>query len=311
MTNPRIVSLGEALVDLIGAPDRGYRALPGGSPMNAAVASARLGVPTALLTRFSRDPFGDLLREHLQRAGVDLSLSQLGDEPTSLAVVTLDPAGGARYAFYRSGSADVSFDPQPRPQLPASVVVGNVSISLLQPPARDAAFEIVRDHGRAGRGGVQWVLDPNARPALWPDAGAFGGEFACWLPLVDVVKVSEEDLVALQLSEGALVAQAFGAGASAVAVTAGAAGARLHWRDGAVLEVAGRAVAVIDTIGAGDTFTAALTSGLVAAGAPSALTADAWFGLLRRAVAAASLTCTRAGADPPDADELARALAQG
>jgi fructokinase len=311
MAAPRIVSLGEALVDLIGDPASGYRALPGGSPMNAAVASARLGVPTAMLTRFSRDAFGELLRGHLQRAGVDLSLAQIGDEPTSLAVVTLDPAGVARYAFYRTGSADVSFDPRPRPQLPTSVVVGNVTISLLQPPAREAAFDIVRDHGRAGRGGVAWVLDPNARPALWPDGRAFGRELARWLPLVDVVKVSEEDLDALQLSEGAMVAQAVAAGVSAVAVTAGAAGARLHWRGGPPLHAAAREVAVVDTIGAGDTFTAALTTGLVAAGAAQSLAADTWEGLLRRAVAAAAITCTRAGADPPSAAELAWGLAQG
>ena len=311
MTNPRIVSLGEALIDLIGDPQSGYRALPGGSPLNAAVAAARLGVPTAILTRFSRDPFGDHLRAHLQRAGVDLSLAELGDDPTSLAIVTLDAVGGARYAFYRAGSADVGFDPQPRPNLPASVAVGNVSLSLLLPPARDALFEIVSQSGRAGGGRVQWVIDPNARPALWPDPGAFLRELARWLPLGDVIKVSDEDLAALQLSEGEAVERWLAAGLAAVVVTAGAEGARLHRRAGPAIAVPGRSVAVVDTVGAGDTFTAGLTTGLLAAGRANELDASAWRALLTRAVAAASITCTRAGADPPQAAELAALLAQG
>jgi fructokinase len=311
MNGPRIVSLGEALVDLIGDPLSGYRALPGGSPLNAAVAAARLGVSTAMLTRFSRDAFGDHLRAHLQRAGVDLSLAQLGDDPTSLAVVTLDAAGGARYAFYREGSADVGFDPQPRPQLPASVSVGNVSLSLLLPPARDAYFDIVRESGRAGSARVQWLLDPNARPALWPDPSAFARELERWTPLIDVIKVSDEDLSALHVSEAEATARWLAAGVSAVAVTAGAQGARLHWRGGPPIAVAGRSVSVMDTVGAGDTFTAGLTTGLVAVGSARELGAAEWRALLTRAVAAATLTCTRAGADPPQAAELAALLAQG
>lgn len=311
MQPPRIVSLGEALVDLIGDPQRGYRALPGGSPMNAAVASARLGVPTAMLTRFSRDAFGELLQQHLRAAGVDLSLAEVAEQPTSLAVVTLDDTGAARYAFYREGSADVGYNPSPRPQLPASVAVGNVTVSLLRSPAREAFFDIVQHSGRAGGGAVQWLVDPNARPALWPEPSAFARELQHWLPLADVLKVSEEDLHALQLAEADAAASWLNAGVSAVAVTAGAQGARLHWHGGAPLYVAGRPVAVVDTVGAGDTFTAALCSGLLHAGTARNVDAAGWRALLQRAVVAASITCTRAGADPPTSTELAEALARG
>ena len=312
--DPRIVSLGESIVDLIGQSDadRGgrtaYHAHPGGSPLNAAVAAARLGVPTAMLTRFSDDAFGAQLREHLRASGVDLRLAESGPEPTSMAVVTVDEAGRASYGFYRAETADVSYDPRPRPRLPAAVSVGNVTVSLLREPARTAFHDIVRESGRAGGGAVIWVLDPNARPALWSGPDAFGRELATWVPLVDVVKVSDEDLDYLGGEETAAAAAWLASGVAAVVVTAGEAGARLYRPDQPLLSVPGRRVDVVDTVGAGDTFTAGLTTGLADGPHPSELDDDAWRALLRRAVAASSLTCTRAGADPPTATELAAVL---
>jgi fructokinase len=341
---PRVVSLGEAIVDLIGIRDgesggMAYRPHPGGSPLNAAVAAARLDTPTAFLTRISDDGFGALLRAHLQAAGVDLGLTESGPEPTGLAVVSVDADGRAAYGFYRAETADVSYDPRPRPTLPGSVVVGNVTVSLLRPPARDAFREIVaasgRTQGRAvgdgpvgdgpvgdgpggdgpgeRRGRITWVVDPNARPALWPDADAFRREVADWATLADVVKTSDEDLVALgadgsAAAEASIAAGWLAVGVEAVVVTLGPDGARLHRLGRPVLAVPGRRVEVVDTVGAGDTFTAALTTGLVDLAAPRELDDDAWIGLLQRAVVASSITCTRAGADPPTAAELAAVL---
>lgn len=322
---PRVVSLGEAIVDLIGAPAREgggmvYRPHPGGSPLNAAVAAARLGTPTAFLTRLSEDGFGTLLRAHLRSAGVDLHLTESGPEPTSLAVVSLDAQGRAGYGFYRAETADVSYDPRPRPPLPASVAVGNATVSLLRPPARDAFREIVAATGRAGGrtggradGRVTWVVDPNARPALWPDADAFRREVDAWAALADVIKTSDEDLAALGAdgsadAEAAIAAGWLEAGVDAVVVTLGPDGARLHRPGRPVLALAGRRVDVVDTVGAGDTFTAALTTGLVDLAPPRELDDDAWTALLWRAVVASSITCTRAGADPPTAAELAAVL---
>lgn len=312
--DPRIVSLGESIVDLIGQADadRGgrtaYHAHPGGSPLNAAVAAARLDTPTAMLTRFSEDAFGALLRDHLGAAGVDLRLAESGPEPTSLAVVTVDAEGRATYGFYRAETADVSYDPRPRPALPPSVSIGNVTVSLLREPSRTAFHDIVRASGRAGRGAVTWVLDPNARPALWSGPDAFGRELAAWVPLIDVLKVSDEDLDYLGGEEATMAAAWLAAGVAAVVVTAGEDGARLYRPDRAPLSVPGRRVEVVDTVGAGDTFTAGLTTGLVAGTHPRELDDAAWTALLRRAVVASSLTCTRAGADPPTAAELAAVL---
>lgn len=309
---PRVVALGEALIDLIGEPDASgsvaYRARPGGSPLNVAVAAARLGTPTAFLTRFSRDAFGDRLVAHARRAGVDLRLAEHGPEPTSLAVVTLDAARNASYAFYRHGTADVAFDPRPRPTLPASVAAGSVTLSLLREPARGAFRDVVTASGRAGARRVRWVVDPNVRPALVADRAAFLDDIAAWAALVDVIKLSDEDLRALELDEAAAGAAWFRAGVAAVVVTAGAEGARLHRPGRTTLAVPGRAVDVVDTVGAGDTFTAGLVTGLARAGPWDALDDTAWRALLARAVAASSITCTRAGADPPDAAELAAIL---
>jgi len=314
ISDTRIVSLGESIVDLIGQvdADRGgrtaYRAHPGGSPLNAAVAAARLGVPTSMLTRFSEDAFGTQLREHLSESGVDLRLAETGPEPTGLAVVTIDAAGRASYGFYRAETADVSYDPRPRPALPPSVSIGNVTVSLLREPSRTAFQDIVRASGRAGRGAVTWVLDPNARPALWPGPDAFGRELATWVPLIDVLKVSDEDLDYLGGTEAATATAWLAAGVAAVVVTAGEDGARLYRADRAPLSVPSRRVDVVDTVGAGDTFTAGLTTGLTDRPHPRELDDAAWTALLRRAVAASSLTCTRAGADPPTAEELAAVL---
>jgi fructokinase len=306
--DPTVVALGEALIDLIGEVDASgevaYRARPGGSPMNVAVAAARLGTPTAFLTRISTDAFGTRLATHVSEAGVDLRLAERGDEPTSLAVVTLDAERNARYAFYRVGTADVAYDPRPRPTLPRSVAVGCVSLSLLLEPARGAFRDLVAASPR-----VLWIADPNVRPALMPDRGAFVRDVDAWAALVDVVKVSDEDLAHLALDEAGAAQRWCRAGARAVVVTAGAEGARLHRRDRAALAVPGRDVAVVDTVGAGDTFTAGLATGLAAAGGAAplrdgALDDAAWRAVLARAVAAASITCTRAGADPPTAEEL-------
>jgi len=312
--DPRIVSLGESIVDLIGRADadRGgrtaYHPHPGGSPLNAAAAAARLDAPTAMLTRLSHDAFGGQLRDHLEAAGVDLRLAETGPEPTSLAVVTVDARGRASYGFYRAETADVSYDPRPRPTLPPSVSVGNVTVSLLREPSRTAFRDIVRASGRAGSGAVTWVLDPNARPPLWSGPAAFGEELAGWVPLVDVVKVSDEDLDYLGGEEAETAAGWLAAGVAAVVVTAGEDGARLHRAGRPILSVPGRMVAVVDTVGAGDTFTAGLTTGLVDRPPPRELDDAAWTALLRRAVVASSITCTRAGADPPTAAELAAVL---
>src|ERR1700710_2000660 len=102
---------GEALIDLVGQPDGRYLARPGGGPANTAVTLGRLGVPVALAARLSQDAFGEQIRAHLEQSDVDLGLARSVEEPTTLAVATLDDSGRARYGFYWQGTADWQWTP--------------------------------------------------------------------------------------------------------------------------------------------------------------------------------------------------------
>src|SRR3954452_2860602 len=108
---------GEALIDLVGQGDGTYLARPGGGPANTAVTLGRLGVPVALAARFARDPFGLLLRRHLEQSAVDLRPSREGDDPTTLAVATADEQGQAQYSFYWQGTADWQWRPGELPRV--------------------------------------------------------------------------------------------------------------------------------------------------------------------------------------------------
>ncbi|NNG04874.1 MAG: carbohydrate kinase, partial [Inquilinus sp.] len=114
-----IVSCGEALIDFVPmmGPGReaGYRPLPGGSPFNVAIAVSRLGQPAGFLSRVSRDFFGDLLVATLAANEVETGLVVRGDEPSTLAFVSLAPGQEPRYAFFNEGAADRSLAPADLP----------------------------------------------------------------------------------------------------------------------------------------------------------------------------------------------------
>jgi len=161
------------------------------------------------------------------------------------------------------------------------------------------------------------VFDPNVRPSLIPDMAAYREHMTDWLAMADLVKLSDEDaeLLAPGRPVDALAADCLQAGAHAVVVTRGGAGATL-WRTGhAPLAVAAPRVKVVDTIGAGDTFTAGLSVALLAHGVEhpaqlGELGDDAWREVMRFAATAAALNCTREGADPPTLEAVHAALAQ-
>ena len=172
----RIVVGGEALVDLVPtggdhAGDPALRPLAprlGGGPFNTAVGLGRLGVPTTMLTRLSTDPFGDALVARLQAQGVDTAHVQRGPEPTTLAVVTLDGDGAARYTFHVEGTADrLVADPGELPDDTAAVAVGTLSL-VLEPGASRYAALAAREAAR----GRLVSLDPNLRPGLVDDPDA-------------------------------------------------------------------------------------------------------------------------------------------
>ena len=300
-----IVVAGEALIDLV---PQGAGALAGllpargGGPYNTAVALGRLGSPTAFCSRISGDAFGDALVGGLREAGVDVSPVRRGSEPTTLAVATVGTDGSAAYSFYVEGTADRLFTAPDR--LPAATrAVSFGTCSLVLEPGASAYEELMRS---AAAQGVFTALDPNIRAGLIPDADAYRARFKSWLPSVSLLKLSEEDARWLGGTPGEWLAS----GPSAVVVTRGGDGLTVFTRDGAEYAVPGEPVDVVDTIGAGDTVNAALLHGLAARDALSTaavaeLGAEGWTELLRFAARAAAITCSRAGAEPPYAYELA------
>ncbi|MFI9378831.1 carbohydrate kinase [Streptomyces parvulus] len=300
-----IVVAGEALIDLVpqgrGAL-AGLRPALGGGPYNTAVALGRLGSPAAFCSRVSRDAFGEALLDRLRETGVDVAPVQRGTEPTTLAVATVDAAGSAAYSFYVDGTADRLFT------LPAALPAGTRAVSfgtcsLVLEPGASAYEGLLRE--TASRG-VFTALDPNIRAGLIPDADAYRARFGSWLPSVSLLKLSEEDAAWL----GGTPRDWLAAGPAAVVVTRGGDGLTVFTRDGGEYAVPGERVDVVDTIGAGDTVNAALLHGLAARdalgpGGLDDLGSDGWTALLRFAARAAAVTCSRAGAEPPYAHEVA------
>ena len=299
-----VVVCGEALVDLV--PMTGDRLAPlaprlGGGPLNVAVALGRLGVPTAFCSRISTDGFGAALVRHLDDAGVRTTLVQRGDEPSTLAVATLHEDGSAGYTFYVQGTADrLIADPGALGEDVAALSFGTLSL-VLEPGASVYEALLHREHAT----GRLTVLDPNIRGALIADPAAYRARFASWLPSVDLLKLSADDADWLGTEPSDWLA----AGVAAVVLTQGASGLSAHTAAG-VIEVDVPPVVVADTIGAGDTVHGALLGWLHGAGRLSrdglrTLDERQWRAALEFAAAAAAVTVSRPGADPPWRRELA------
>jgi fructokinase len=300
--------IGEALIDLVprGLPGE-YRAHAGGSPFNVAVGLARLGNRTALMARFAGGGFGRILRDGAEAEGIDLGAAASATEPTTLAVVSVDRAAQATYEFYFEGTADWQWTAAELGRLPADTEVLHFgSIASWTAPGSELIDERARE-ARASRR-ILVSYDPNIRPMVLgaPARGRQVVERA--VRHAHVVKASREDLEWLYPSSSVdEVGSRWNLlGPAIVVVTDGADGA-LVYREGArPLRRPGRAVTVVDTIGAGDAFTAGLLSGLVrrdlhvperVAAICEAALADA----IDEAVLVSSLTCERFGADPPRA----------
>lgn len=304
-----ITVAGESLIDLVpqhaAAPGEPLPALLprlGGGPYNTAVALGRLGARVGFCSRVSTDGFGDALLGGLRAAGVDLSLVQRGPEPTTLAVASLSTDGSAGFGFYAEGSADRLFElPEQLPHEVTALSLGTCSL-VLEPGASAYEALLRRESAR----GVFTLLDPNIRAGLIQDGDAYRKRFRGWLPDVTLLKLSEEDAQWL----GGTPEEWLAAGPQAVVVTHGGDGLTVRTRAGGEYAVPGAAVDVVDTIGAGDTVNAALLHGLaerdaLSATAVAALSGDDWAEVLAFAARAAAVTCSRTGAEPPYAHELA------
>jgi fructokinase len=297
-----ILCCGEALIDMLPIPG-GFAPHAGGAVYNTAIALGRLGARAGFFWGLSADFFGDQLRNGLAQAGLDASACVTAARPCTLAFVRLSD-GQASYAFYDEGTAGRMLSVADLPIVTADALFFG-GISLAGEPCGTAMEALCTREA----GARVIMLDPNIRPGFIRDEGAFRARMARMLAMADIVKLSSEDLDWLAPDRGAFIAGLLAAGTRLVCLTEGAAGVRAFTSAGTVFEPA-RPVAVVDTVGAGDTFNAGLLAALQAAGALSkaglaALDAGTLQAALRLGVQAAAVTVSRAGANPPWRHEIA------
>ncbi|MEU8185339.1 carbohydrate kinase [Micromonospora sp. NPDC049044] len=308
-----IVVAGEALIDLVVSAD-GQRAVPGGSPANVAVTLARLDQRVRLLARFGDDEYGRQLAEHLSANQVELDWAVHAPEPTSVAVATLDAAGQASYEFRLTGTADWQWTPGELPDLagtPATALhTGSLALALA-PGARVLTDLLARERRRDG---LTVSIDLNLRPSIVTDRAAEQARVRRQVPLANLVKASDEDLAWLYPGRpvGDVLAEWHDAGVSCAVVTRGGEGAWLLAPNGSLHEQPAVRTTVVDTVGAGDSFTGGLLAALAdldalgdrPADRLAEVTEQQWDAVLRQAATVAALTCARRGADPPRRAEV-------
>ncbi len=299
-----ITAVGEILIDLTqnGVNDQGipvFVANPGGAPANLAVAAARLGASSAFIGKVGTDSFGTFLRSTLTENNVDVS--GMVTDPhsrTTLAVVALDKLGERTFSFYRDPSADVNLRAEEisDEQLKNTRFLHFGSVSLTTDPARSATLHAAKT---AKAHGAIISYDPNYRASLWSDEQTAIVRMLEPLEMVDVLKVSDEELPLLtgteDLEKGSqLLADK---GIRLVLVTLGANGAFYRF-DGQTGHVPGVKVQVGDTNGAGDTFFGATLAQLAKFDTLDALTAADLENIITVSNKAAAITTSRHGAIP-------------
>ena len=296
---------GEVLIDLLpGNPDR--LAVVGGGPANTAKALARLGHDVEFIDGISTDAYGKSARAELLRDGVGLDLALTSDLPTCTATVSLSSDGSASYEFLINGTATFAFDnswlPDPERYKPEVLQIGTL-VTIIEPGAT-ALYEWAVKVGEF----APIIFDPNIRPSVMPDLIKYREEVDKWLKISSVVKFSEDDIAALYPNEDPIeiAKTSLDKGVQLVVITRGANGLVGVTADG-VVEVPGIKVAVVDTVGAGDTVGAIIVEAVIQIGILN-LTGLKLREVLHRAAVAAAITCSRAGAQPPRAFELTEKL---
>lgn len=306
-----IVVCGEALFDLF-TEETGtglkLDARIGGSPFNVAVGLARLDCPVSFLGGLSRDLFGRRLQKALAAEGVDLRHAKLNDALTTLSIVDLSPDGSAEYAFYGEKAADRQLTLADLPIFDDDVkAIHFGSFSMMVEPVGGSLTALAKRES-----GTRVIsYDPNIRPTVVADMNLWRARLDDLLGHVHILKISSEDLA--HLYPGASLADIaegwIGRGVGLAVVTHGGDGAEAFTRAGRV-RVPGIKVAVADTVGAGDTFQAALLAALADRDllrneSIATLDAETLSGVLSFAARAAAITCSRRGADLPHRSDMA------
>ena len=268
---PKALCIGELLIDFVSTtPDvsltdaPGFVKAPGGAPANVAVGLARLGIDTGFIGKVGADPFGHFLTETLQQSNVDTSYLIAGEESrTTLAFVATRSDGRKDIAFYRHPGADIQLSPD---EIDADYIISAElfhygSVSLSHSPTREATLKAIQCANDAG---AFISYDPNLRLMLWdkPD------EAKHWIwkvmPYADIVKISEEEWEFItgdvELPNG--IKKILDLGVKLVVVTLGGRGC--YYTNGTIEgSIEGIEVEVVDTLGAGDAYVAAMLSKLI------------------------------------------------
>lgn len=309
-----IIVCGEALFDVFdegGLADGAGVALSariGGSPFNLAVGLARLGVPPMFFGGLSGDMFGRRLAAALAREGVNIEAAPRPSASTALVVVDLDAAGVPAYTLYGERTAERAVtlaDLERVPRDAAVIHVGSYCMAV-EPVASTLRALVARQQGRS-----LIAFDPNVRLTIQPNQAAWTDSMAWMLPRTDLLKISDEDIGHLypDMTPRGFIEMALRHGVKLVVVTRGADGVLAATPALAPVALPASSVEVADTVGAGDTFQAALLSWLSRHGrlAPAALASmdgNALRDALVFAARAAALTCSRRGADLPRLEEV-------
>ena len=292
---------GEVLIDLLP-----HGAVVGGGPANTAKALALLGHDVQFIDGLSRDAYGVTAREELIADGVGLTFALDSEKPMCTAAVTLDENSSASYVFTIDGTATFDFNaswlPDPSRHKPQLLHIGTLA-TIVEPGSLalyDWALQVAEF--------APIVFDPNIRSSVLSDRDMYEAVVEKWVAISTVVKVSDDDLAWLFPGVDYLeIAKRWvNDGVAIVFVTRGADGIAAV-TENKVTQVAGVKVDVIDTVGAGDTVGAIVCEALIEQGVLN-LRGEAMRKVLERAVVAAGITCSRAGAKPPTQRELAQAL---
>lgn len=295
-----IWTAGEVLIDLIPDAAGGERnPIVGGGPANTAKALAKLGFDSYFIDGISTDEYGQMCRTELLADGVKLDFAPTLDQPTALAVVTLDEAGSASYEFKLDETATFAFNKSWLPDSsnpPAVLHVGTLG-TLIEPGATAL-------YAWAQEVKAPIVYDPNIRTSVVGDRDRYLSSVIKWAALAKVVKLSEDDSQWLfpDKSFGDVAKTFLAMGVELVVFTLGADGL-IGFTDRSEVRVPGVKVEVSDTVGAGDTVGAVLVEAIVAFGIHN-IQGEQLESTLKRAAQAAAITCSRAGANPPSKAEL-------
>ena len=285
--------VGEALIDLVPDADGKRRAIVGGGPANTAKALAKLGINSNFIGGISSDSYGRQIEEELLRNGVDISLSLQSELPTATAKVTLNESGSATYEFSLEETATFDFRSSWLPQgTPAALHLGTLG-TLIEPGASDLYTwaESIK---------VPKIYDPNIRPSVMGDREKYCAIFEKWVALAEVVKMSEEDWQWLY-GTNRHPRELLNYGPAMVILTRGEDGLSGMYKS-ETIDVPSKKVAVVDTVGAGDTVGAILLEAISQVGVSGLI--ENLEKVLERAAKAAAITCSRAGAQPPTKVEI-------